>query len=46
MTPIAFCEIPTVSQTTPNGTYKVAYGRTDAQGLPVIEQYKKDNLTA
>lgn len=35
-----------LSQTTPNGTYKVTYGRTDAQGQPVIEQYKKDNLTA
>jgi RHS repeat-associated protein len=35
-----------LSQTTPNGTYRVTYGRTDAQGLPVIEQYKKDTLTA
>lgn len=35
-----------LSQTTPNETYKVTYGGTDAQGQPVIEQYKKDNLTA
>lgn len=35
-----------LSQVTPSGTYKVTWGRTDAQGLPVIEQYKKDNLTA
>ncbi|MEC5182548.1 RHS repeat-associated core domain-containing protein [Arthrobacter sp. CG_A4] len=35
-----------LSQTTPNGTYKITYGRTDALGQPVIEQYKKDNLTA
>ncbi|MCI9872814.1 RHS repeat domain-containing protein [Arthrobacter humicola] len=35
-----------LSQTTPNGTYKVIYGRTDAQGQPIIEQYKKDNATA
>jgi RHS repeat-associated protein len=35
-----------LSQTTPKGTYKVTYGRTDAQGQPVIEQYKKDNATA
>ncbi|MCC3280425.1 RHS repeat-associated core domain-containing protein [Arthrobacter sp. zg-Y40] len=35
-----------LSQTTPQGTYQLTYGRTDAQGLPVIEQLKKDNLTA
>ncbi|WP_155855684.1 RHS repeat domain-containing protein [Arthrobacter sp. 9MFCol3.1] len=35
-----------LSQTTPNGTYKVVYGRTDAQGQPIIEQYKKDTATA
>ena len=35
-----------VSQTTPQGRYQLTYGRTDAQGLPVIEQLKKDNLTA
>ncbi|XAS65656.1 RHS repeat-associated core domain-containing protein [Micrococcaceae bacterium Sec5.8] len=35
-----------LSQTTPNGTYRITYGRTDAQGQPVIEQYKKDNATA
>lgn len=35
-----------LSQTTPKGTYQLTYGRTDAQGLPVVEQLKKDNLTA
>ena len=35
-----------LSQTTPEGTYKLTYGRTDAQGLPIIEQLRKDNLTA
>ena len=35
-----------LSQTTPKGTYQLTYGRTDAQGQPVIEQLKKDNLTA
>jgi RHS repeat-associated protein len=35
-----------LSQTTPNGTYNITYGRTDAHGQPIIEQYKKDNLTA
>ncbi|WP_345075297.1 hypothetical protein, partial [Paeniglutamicibacter cryotolerans] len=35
-----------LSQTTPTGTYQLTYGRTDAQGMPVIEQLKKDNLTA
>jgi RHS repeat-associated protein len=35
-----------LSQTTPNGTYKVTYGRTDAQGQPIIEQYAKDTATA
>ncbi|MCC3279648.1 hypothetical protein LJ754_10855 [Arthrobacter sp. zg-Y40] len=35
-----------LSQTTPQGTYQLTYGRTDAQGQPVIEQLKKDNLTA
>ncbi|MHA7175801.1 hypothetical protein ACX80D_04035 [Arthrobacter sp. Sr24] len=34
-----------LSQTTANGTYQIAYGRTDAQGLPVIEQYKKGTQT-
>ena len=35
-----------LSETTPQGDYKVTYGRTDAQGQPVIEQYTKDALTA
>ncbi|MHA7175167.1 RHS repeat-associated core domain-containing protein [Arthrobacter sp. Sr24] len=35
-----------LSQTTADGTYQIAYGRTDAQGLPVIEQYKKGTQTA
>jgi hypothetical protein len=35
-----------LSQTTPNGTYSITYGRTDAHGQPIIEQYKKDNATA
>ena len=35
-----------LSQVTPNGTYRVTYGRTDAHGQPVVEQYRKDNLTA
>jgi RHS repeat-associated protein len=35
-----------LSQTTPDGTYNITYGRTDAQGQPIIEQYKKDNATA
>ncbi|MEV8183409.1 RHS repeat-associated core domain-containing protein [Specibacter sp. NPDC078692] len=35
-----------LSQTTATGTYQIAYGRTDAQGLPVIEQYKKGSQTA
>ncbi|OMH24761.1 hypothetical protein BKD30_07530 [Tersicoccus phoenicis] len=35
-----------LKETTPKGTYQLTYGRTDAQGLPVIEQLKKDNLTA
>jgi RHS repeat-associated protein len=35
-----------LSQTTPNGTYKVTYGRTDSHGQPIIEQYKKDTATA
>ncbi|WP_432246120.1 RHS repeat domain-containing protein (plasmid) [Arthrobacter sp. G.S.26] len=35
-----------LSQTTPAGNYSITYGRTDAQGLPIIEQYKKDTLTA
>lgn len=35
-----------LSQTTPKGTYQLTYGRADALGLPVIEQLKKDNLTA
>jgi RHS repeat-associated protein len=35
-----------LSQTTPQGTYQLTYGRTDALGMPVIEQLKKDNLTA
>jgi RHS repeat-associated protein len=35
-----------LSQTTPNGTYNITYGRTDAQGQPIIEQYKKDTNTA
>jgi RHS repeat-associated protein len=35
-----------LSQTTPDGTYNITYGRTDTQGQPIIEQYKKDNATA
>ncbi|KQQ96361.1 hypothetical protein ASF72_01490 [Arthrobacter sp. Leaf141] len=35
-----------LSQNTPEGNYQITYGRTDAQGLPIIEQYKKDTLTA
>ena len=35
-----------LSQTTPQGTYKIAYGRDNAQGLPVIETVGKDAQTA
>ena len=35
-----------VSQTTPNGTYKFAYGRTDGQGNPVLEEVAKDGRSA
>jgi RHS repeat-associated protein len=35
-----------LSQTTPDGTYNITYGRTDAHGQPIIEQYKKDSATA
>lgn len=35
-----------LSETTSNGYYKYTYGRTDQNGLPVIEQIKRDNQTA
>ena len=35
-----------LSQTTPQGTYKLTYGRTDAQGMPIIEQLKRNDGTA
>ncbi|MBG6218920.1 RHS repeat-associated protein [Arthrobacter sp. CAN_A6] len=35
-----------LAQTTPDGNYSYNYGRTDAQGLPVIEQLKRGNGTA
>ncbi|MDF2497139.1 MAG: hypothetical protein K0Q86_771 [Arthrobacter koreensis] len=35
-----------LSQTTPQGTYQLTYGRTDAQGLPIIEQLKRNEGTA
>ncbi|WP_186760546.1 RHS repeat-associated core domain-containing protein [Arthrobacter alpinus] len=35
-----------LAQSTPNGYYKYTYGRTDAQGQPVIEQLNRDNSTA
>lgn len=31
-----------LAETTPNGTYNLAYGRADSQGKPVIEQASKD----
>jgi len=35
-----------LSQNTPNGTYTYTYGRTDQQGLPVIEHITAAGLTA
>ncbi|MDJ0358576.1 RHS repeat-associated core domain-containing protein [Paenarthrobacter sp. PH39-S1] len=35
-----------LSESTPQGQYKVTYGRTDAQGQPIIEQLSKDAGTA
>ncbi|HEX8509310.1 MAG TPA: RHS repeat-associated core domain-containing protein, partial [Propionibacteriaceae bacterium] len=35
-----------ISQNTPQGTYKLAYGRTNPQGLPVIESVGKGSVTA
>ncbi|MVA76527.1 hypothetical protein GC722_10895, partial [Auraticoccus sp. F435] len=35
-----------ITQTTPEGTYRYAYGRTNPQGLPVLETVGKDNNTA
>ncbi|PYI38876.1 hypothetical protein CVS30_08630 [Arthrobacter psychrolactophilus] len=35
-----------VAQTTPQGNYQYTYGRTDAQGQPIIEQVKLDGNTA
>ena len=35
-----------LSETTPKGYYQLTYGRTDAQGQPIIEQLSKDSNTA
>lgn len=35
-----------LTQKSPTGNYEFAYGRTDSQGPPVIEQVKRDNQTA
>jgi len=35
-----------LAETTPQGTYTLAYGRNNAQGLPAIEQASKDGATA
>ncbi len=35
-----------LSETTPKGYYQLTYGRTDAQGQPIIEQLSKDSHTA
>lgn len=35
-----------LTQQSPGGTYAYTYGRTDAQGLSVIEQVKHESLTA
>ncbi len=35
-----------ISQTTPNGTYQYAYGRTGKAGVPVLEEVSKDGATA
>lgn len=35
-----------ISQTTPNGTYQYAYGRTNKAGVPVLEEVSKDGASA
>ncbi|WP_367302630.1 RHS repeat-associated core domain-containing protein [Subtercola boreus] len=35
-----------LSETGPKGTYNLAYGRSDAQGQPIIEQYNVNGGTA
>ena len=39
-------QVEVLSQTTPNGDYQLTYGRTDAQGLPIVEQLTRMGQTA